>query len=321
MTVKELTPNTKSENNVQTDSSDSDDSDCEIKITLNPVDFSKMTDEEREAYFKKYETCAYCQSIGKDERVYKGHTKETCKILQNTRCNWCGGYGHTGKYCQNRGEKPLDIRCMFCFRAKMDERFYMSHTPDRCRFKREYDDAKRDGRPIPTRPRGTQQPRIIEKPPKPLAEPKKNASVAEPENSDELYKILLAMKDDLIKPKSINCEYDPALTVPGAYGSSYREYDPALPVPGAYGSSYQEYDPTLPVPGAYGNSYREYDPTLPVPGAYGSSYQEYAPALPVPVAYSRTDITKVQNDDTIELLNRLKKENEKMLSKLSFKRD
>jgi len=305
MTDNELSPITKSENNVQTDSSDSDDSDCEIKITLHPVDFSKMTDEEREAYFKKYETCAYCQSIGKDERVYKGHTKETCKILENTRCNWCGGYGHTGKYCENRGEKPLDIRCMFCFRAKMDERFYMSHTSDRCRFKREYDDAKRDGRPIPPRPRGTQAPRIIQKsysPTKPHT-PSPPKVDAEPpmENSDELYKILEAMSDDLIKQKSINSEYDPALTIPGAYGSSYTEYDPALTIPGAYGSSYTEYDPALTIPGAYGSSYTEYDPALTIPGAY-----------------SGTDIKKVQNDDTIEILTRLKKENEKMLSKLKY---
>jgi len=296
------------------DSSDSDDSEYEIKITLNPVDFSKMTDEEREAYFKKYETCAYCQSIGKDERVYKGHTKETCKILQNTRCNWCGGYGHTGKYCKNRGEKPLDIRCMFCFRAKMDERFYMSHTPDRCRFKIEYDDAKRDGRPIPPRPRGTQQPRIIEKPTTPSPEPQKKASSSvcspvEPENSDELYKLLLAMNDNLIEEKPIYREYDPSLTVPGAYSPSdvsYREYDPSLTVPGAYSPSdvsYREYDPSLTVPGAYSPSdvsYREYDPSLTVPGAYS------------------TPINNLKKDDIVELMNRLKNENEKMLAKLSI---
>ena len=239
------------------DSSDSDDSDYEIKITLNPVDFSKMTDDERIAYFKKYDTCSYCQSIGKDERIYKGHTKDTCKILQNTRCNWCGGYGHTGKYCQNRGENPLDIRCMFCFRAKMDERFYMSHTPDRCRFKREYDDAKKNGRPIPPRPRGTQAPRIIEKTIEPPPEPKKNSSVSveshpepEIEKSDDLYNILLVLHDDLIKQKPINTEYDPAMTVPGAYSGS--------------------------------------------------------------------DVPKDQKEDTtFELLNRLKRENQRMLSKLS----
>jgi len=141
------------------DDDDSDlDSDDGIQVILTLPDINSMTQEQREAYFKRCKTCAYCQSIGKDEQVYRGHTKEECKILQNTRCNWCAGYGHTGKYCENRGEKPLTIRCMFCFRAKMDEKFYMSHSQDRCRFKQEYENAKKFGHALPKRPRATQQP-------------------------------------------------------------------------------------------------------------------------------------------------------------------
>ncbi len=135
--------------------SDSD-SDNEVKITLPKRDFSKMSEQELIEFNKQFDTCGYCQSIGKEERIYKGHTKDECLILQNTRCNWCGGYGHTGKYCKNKGETPLEIRCLFCFRGKMDEHFYMSHTQEKCRFKREYDEARREGRPIPPRPRSTQ---------------------------------------------------------------------------------------------------------------------------------------------------------------------
>lgn len=141
--------------------SDSDcgdsDSDSEIDVILEMPDLSKMAPAEREAYERQFKVCAYCESIGKDEQTYRGHTKEECRILQNTRCNWCAGYGHTGKYCDNKGEEPLEIRCMFCFRAKMDERFYMSHSQDRCRFKREYEMARQNGLPIPKRPRSTQQ--------------------------------------------------------------------------------------------------------------------------------------------------------------------
>ena len=203
------------------DASDSEDSDCDIQITVKQLDLSKMTEEEKDEYFKKYKTCAYCQSIGKDERVYRGHSKEDCKILQNTRCNWCGGYGHTGKYCDNRGEKPLDIRCMFCFRAKMDERFYMSHTPDRCRFKREYDDAKLNGRPVPPRPRGTQPARIVPKPP--VVELSKDYI-------DNLFSTLLAMNDELAP--SVPSAYEPAGPGVGAYEPSVPtlgEYEPAGP--------------------------------------------------------------------------------------------
>ena len=190
------------------DDSDSD-SDYEIKITLSTPDLSKMTDEEREAYFNRHKTCAYCQSIGKDAEVYNGHTKEQCKILQNTRCNWCGGYGHTGKYCKNRGEKPLEIRCMFCFRAKMDERFYMSHTPERCRFKREYDDAKRNGRPVPPRPRGTQQP---------IQRPQPAPPVVDETTANDLLKALQALN-----------MYDPEKTFPDQ--KTYQEYDPEKTFP------------------------------------------------------------------------------------------
>jgi hypothetical protein len=152
--------------------SDSDsDSDNDIKITLTKRDFSKMSEQELIDFNKQFDTCGYCQSIGKEERIYKGHTKDECLILQNTRCNWCGGYGHTGKYCKNKGETPLEIRCLFCFRGKMDEHFYMSHTQDKCRFKREYDAARRDGRPIPLRPRSTQPKKnIIDLTPKPKIE-------------------------------------------------------------------------------------------------------------------------------------------------------
>ena len=157
--------------------SDSDsDSDNYIKITLKKRDFSKMSEQELIDFNKQFNTCGYCQSIGKEERIYTGHTKDECLILQNTRCNWCGGYGHTGKYCKNKGETPLEIRCLFCFRGKMDEHFYMSHTQDKCRFKREYDAARRDGRPIPLRPRSTQyipppKKNIVDLTPKPKIEP------------------------------------------------------------------------------------------------------------------------------------------------------
>ena len=262
------------------DSSDTD-SDCEIKITLHPVDWSKMTKEEMEAHFKKYDTCAYCQSIGKDERVYTGHTKENCKILENTRCNWCGGYGHTGKYCENRGEKPLEIRCMFCFRAKMDERFYMSHRPDNCRFKREYDDAKRYGRPIPIRPRGTQPPRIIPKttPPKVPTPPKATTPQKAPsppptENLDDLFnKALLSLVDILNLPTN-------------------RQYEPTSP--------YQAIN--------YEMNVGEYEPTSP----YQAINYEMNVIKP---EQSETKI-KSETENTNDILNRLKKENERMLSKL-----
>ena len=143
------TPSNEPQPQIATDSDSDYDSEGEINIILDLPDTSKMTPEEREAYYKKFKICAYCESIGKDEQIYRGHTKEDCRFLQNTRCNWCAGYGHTGKYCDNRGEKPLEIRCMFCFRAKMDEKFYMSHSQDRCRFKREYDHAKKNGKPVP----------------------------------------------------------------------------------------------------------------------------------------------------------------------------
>jgi hypothetical protein len=129
--------------------SDSSDSECEIKITVTQRDFSKMTPEELIEFDRRMEeqnmVCAYCVSLGKESQ---GHTKDNCKLLQNTRCNWCGNYGHTGKFCEKKGEKPLDIRCLFCFRGKKDERFYMSHSIDNCRFRREYEQT----RPHQTRP-------------------------------------------------------------------------------------------------------------------------------------------------------------------------
>ena len=211
------------------DASDSEDSDCDIQITVKQLDLSKMTEEEKDEYFKKYKTCAYCQSIGKDERVYRGHSKEDCKILQNTRCNWCGGYGHTGKYCDNRGEKPLDIRCMFCFRAKMDERFYMSHTPDRCRFKREYDDAKLNGRPVPPRPRGTQPARIV---PKPAVVQMSNDYI------DNLFSTLLAMNDEPESSAPTVGDYEPSVpsvpTVGDYEPSGPSAYEPSGPSASAY---------------------------------------------------------------------------------------
>lgn len=121
----------------------SDGSDCEIKITVTQRDFSKMTPEELIEFDRKMEeqnmVCVYCVSLGKEAQ---GHTKDNCKLLQNTRCNWCGNYGHTGKFCEKKGEKPLDIRCLFCFRGKKDERFYMSHSIENCRFRREYEQTR-----------------------------------------------------------------------------------------------------------------------------------------------------------------------------------
>lgn len=119
-------------------------SDNEIKITIIKRDFSKMTPEELAELDKKLDQqvafCVYCNSMGKEAR---GHSKENCRLLQNTRCNWCGDYGHTGKFCEKKGDKPLEIRCLFCFRGKKDERFYMSHSIENCRFRREYDGAYR----------------------------------------------------------------------------------------------------------------------------------------------------------------------------------
>ena len=239
-----------------------------------------MTEEEKDEYFKKYKTCAYCQSIGKDERVYRGHSKEDCKILQNTRCNWCGGYGHTGKYCDNRGEKPLDIRCMFCFRAKMDERFYMSHTPDRCRFKREYDDAKLNGRPVPPRPRGTQQAKIV---------PKPAVVQMSKDYIDNLFSTLLAMNDEPAPSGPGIGAYEPS-------GPSLGNYEPSAATVGAYDPSAAtvgDYEPSGPTLG-------DYEPSGP------SAYEPSEPSEP----------SAPHEQDLFEILRRLKRENQRMLARL-----
>ena len=147
------------------DASDSSDSDYDIKITVTQRDFSKMTPEELIEFDRKMEeqnmVCAYCVSLRKEAQ---GHTKDNCKLLQNTRCNWCGNYGHTGKFCEKKGEKPLDIRCLFCFRGKKDERFYMSHSIDNCRFRREYEQTRpQQSRPSYNKP----PPRQAESKPEP----------------------------------------------------------------------------------------------------------------------------------------------------------
>ena len=261
------------------DASDSEDSDCDIQITVKQLDLSKMTEEEKDEYFKKYKTCAYCQSIGKDERVYRGHSKEDCKILQNTRCNWCGGYGHTGKYCDNRGEKPLDIRCMFCFRAKMDERFYMSHTPDRCRFKREYDDAKLNGRPVPPRPRGTQPARIV---PKPAVVQMSNDYI------DNLFSTLLAMNDE-----------------PESSAPTVGDYEPSVPSVPTVG----DYEPSGP---------SAYEPSGPSASAYepsGPSVYEQVSSGPSVYEQVSSGLSAYEQDP-FEMLIRLKRENQIMLAKL-----
>lgn len=180
------------------DESDLDSDDGEINVILESSDLSKMTEEERQAYFNKHKTCAYCQSIGKDEQVYQGHTKEECKILQNTRCNWCAGYGHTGKYCENKGEKPLTIKCMFCFRAKMDEKFYMSHTQDRCRFKQEYEYAKKNGHPLPKRPRATNGPIPQRKTPSPELYDPERPEVRPKDNTVEILRRLKEENERLL---------------------------------------------------------------------------------------------------------------------------
>ena len=277
------------------DASDSEDSDCDIQITVKQLDLSKMTEEEKDEYFKKYKTCAYCQSIGKDERVYRGHSKEDCKILQNTRCNWCGGYGHTGKYCDNRGEKPLDIRCMFCFRAKMDERFYMSHTPDRCRFKREYDDAKLNGRPVPPRPRGTQPARIV---PKPAVVQMSNDYI------DNLFSTLLAMNDEPASSGPGASVYEPSVpSVPSA--PTLGDYEPSVPSAPTLG----DYEPSGPTLGDYeqvSSGLSAYEPSGPIIGAYEpSGPSAYEPSAP-----------SVYEQDPFEMLIRLKRENQIMLAKL-----
>lgn len=139
-----------------------DDDDCSIcceELVIAPMpDTSKMTPEELEAYERQFKTCGYCQSIGRSCDAYTGHTILECRVLANTRCNYCAYYGHTGRHCPDRKDEdgPLKIKCMFCFRGGMDEKYYMSHTPDGCRFKREYEWAKRTGNPVPPRPRATQ---------------------------------------------------------------------------------------------------------------------------------------------------------------------
>lgn len=132
------------------ESEEEDEDDGEIEVIMEMPDLKSMTPEEREAYNKRWKECGYCRSINKPEDQWRGHTKEECKILANTRCNYCAGYGHTGRYCENKPDdgKPLKIGCLFCFRGKQDKDVYMSHTDNECVRKRNY--FARSGRSTPS---------------------------------------------------------------------------------------------------------------------------------------------------------------------------
>ena len=124
----------------------SDGSGEDIKITLNPVDKSKMTAEELEEYFHKSNQCDFCISIHRKPEQYTGHTLEDCRALKKIRCNFCGLCGHTGSRCETRKpeDNPIQFNCSFCFRGNKPERFYMSHIISECRFREKYNEGKKN---------------------------------------------------------------------------------------------------------------------------------------------------------------------------------
>jgi hypothetical protein len=127
-------------------SSDSDDEDCDIKITLKPQrPWSSYTQEELDELEKKYGECDYCYSLQLPEHMYKGHYSESCPKLKKMRCDRCAIFGHTGGHCPTKTKK-LEIKCTFCFRGGKAESKYNSHTTDSCIDKREYHGEYQDTR-------------------------------------------------------------------------------------------------------------------------------------------------------------------------------
>lgn len=113
---------------------------CEIIIEV-PDFIQRMSHEDKIEYYRRRTeemeakidpsqlTCVYCQSLG---RHHIGHTRETCRVLKETRCNYCANYGHTGKYCPSGRKTPLTITCMRCFRQGKDEKDFMGHVANEC---------------------------------------------------------------------------------------------------------------------------------------------------------------------------------------------
>lgn len=56
-------------------------------------------------YFSQKDVfCSFCKNNGREESVYKTHTKLTCPILKKYKCPTCGLKGHTRRYCP---QKPI----------------------------------------------------------------------------------------------------------------------------------------------------------------------------------------------------------------------
>lgn len=117
------------------DAEDPLDPDVPMRINIEIPDYvQRMTHEEKVAYYQAVADpsqliCVYCQSLG---RTHIGHTRDTCTVLKETRCNYCACYGHTGKYCPTGRRSPLTITCMRCFRLGKDEKEFMGHTANEC---------------------------------------------------------------------------------------------------------------------------------------------------------------------------------------------
>ena len=138
--IEEITSNKIVNNDYSSDSS------CEdIKITLNPIDTSKMTPEELAQHEFRSKECDFCISIHRKPEQYIGHTLDDCRALKKIRCNFCGLCGHTGSHCKDRKpeDEPIRFNCSFCFRANKEERFYMSHTINECRYREKYNSGKK----------------------------------------------------------------------------------------------------------------------------------------------------------------------------------
>ncbi len=82
----------------------SDGSGEDIKITLNPVDKSKIR-------------CNFCGLCG--------HTGSRCETRKPE-------------------DNPIQFNCSFCFRGNKPERFYMSHIISECRFREKYNEGKKN---------------------------------------------------------------------------------------------------------------------------------------------------------------------------------
>lgn len=53
---------------------------------------------------KKVTHCSFCKNNGRDESIYKTHTKTSCQILKKYKCPVCFVKGHTRRYCP---KKPI----------------------------------------------------------------------------------------------------------------------------------------------------------------------------------------------------------------------